>query len=78
MIDEAYIHGEESVVFSESIGVELDSEGSIVCSLRLALTMFYICAARVTVVGLYVYVCVSVCLLLNISLLPDYSCHKRY
>ena len=67
-------------MFSESIGVELDSEASFVCSLRLAPTMFYICAARVTVVGLdlYVCVCVSVCLLLNISLLPDYSYHKRY
>ena len=29
-LDRRSIHGEESVVFSGSIGVELDSEGSIV------------------------------------------------
>ena len=28
-LDRRSVHGEESVVFSESIGVELDSEGSI-------------------------------------------------
>ena len=54
-------------MFSESIGVELDSEGSIVCSLRLAPTMFYICAARVTVVGLYVCVCVCLCVCYSTS-----------